>query len=118
EIEDAGNVVTIAKKECDTPQAFGKRLAAALQTAVKSLPDAKACIEQRTTKPDKAAEAAAKAIKALPNHGLAEYCLALLATDKKAARAEVVKHLQASTKGDPLSLPVWTALGTQYQAAN
>jgi tetratricopeptide (TPR) repeat protein len=116
--DDAGNVVTLAQKEGESPQAFGKRLAAALQPAVKSLPDAKACIEQRTTKPDKAAEAAAKAIKALPNHGLAEYCLALLATDKKAPRAEVVKHLLASTKGDPLSLPVWTALAAQYQAAN
>jgi tetratricopeptide (TPR) repeat protein len=116
--DDAGNVVTLAQKEGESPQAFGKRLAAALQPAVKSLPDAKACIEQRTAKPDKAAEAAAKAIKALPNHGLAHYCLALLAMDKKAPRAEVVKHLQASTKGDPLSLPVWTALATQYQAAN
>ena len=29
-----------------------------------------------------------------------------------------MKHLQASAKGDPLSLPVWTALATQYQAAN
>jgi tetratricopeptide (TPR) repeat protein len=116
--DDAGNVVTLAQKEGESPQAFGKRLAAALQPAVKSLPDAKACIEQRTAKPDKAAAAAAKAIKALPNHGLAHYCLALLATDKKAPRPEVVKELQASTKGDPLSLPVWTALATQYQAAN
>jgi tetratricopeptide (TPR) repeat protein len=54
----------------------------------------------------------------VPNHGLAHYCLALLAQDKKAPRAEVVKHLQASAKGDPLSLPVWTALATQYQQAN
>jgi tetratricopeptide (TPR) repeat protein len=30
----------------------------------------------------------------------------------------VVKHLQAAAKGDPLSLPVWTALATQYQQAN
>jgi tetratricopeptide (TPR) repeat protein len=29
-----------------------------------------------------------------------------------------VKHLQASAKGDPLSLPVWTALAAQYQQAN
>jgi tetratricopeptide (TPR) repeat protein len=116
--DDAGNVVTLTQNAGESPQAFGKRLAAALQPAVKSLPDAKACIDQRTAKSDKAAEAAAKAIKALPNHGLAEYCLALLATDKKAPRAEVVKHLQASTKGDPLSLPVWTALATQYQSAN
>src|SRR4029077_11743095 len=55
---------------------------------------------------------------ALPNNGLAEYCLSLLAQDKKASRDEVVKHLQASAKGDPLSLPVWTALASQYQAAN
>ena len=54
----------------------------------------------------------------LPDHGLAQYCLALLAQDKKASRAEIVKHLQAAAKGDPLSLPVWTALATQYQQAN
>jgi len=116
--DDAGNVVTLAQNANETPEAFGKRLAEALQPAVKSLADSKGCIEQRTAKPDKAADAANKALKVVPNHGLAEYCLALLAQDKKAPREEVVKHLQASTKGDPLSLPVWTALATQYQAAN
>jgi tetratricopeptide (TPR) repeat protein len=116
--DDAGNVVTLTQNAGETPEAFGKRLATALEPAIKSLADAKACIEQRTAKPDKAADAAAKALKALPNHGLAEYCLALLAQDKKASRQEIVKHLQASAKGDPLSLPVWTALATQYQQAN
>jgi tetratricopeptide (TPR) repeat protein len=116
--DDAGNVVTLTQNAGETPEAFGKRLATALEPAVKSLADAKACIDQRTAKSDKAADAAAKALKALPNHGLAEYCLALLAQDKKASRQEIVKHLQASAKGDPLSLPVWTALATQYQAAN
>ncbi len=116
--DDAGNVVTLAQNANETPEAFGKRLAAALQPAVKSLADAKACVDQRSAKADKAAAAATKALKALPNHGLAEYCLALLAQDKKAPRQEVVKHLQASTKGDPLSLPVWTALAGQYQQAN
>jgi tetratricopeptide (TPR) repeat protein len=116
--DDAGNVVTLTQKEGETPEAFGKRLAAALQPAVKSLADSKACIDQRKEKPDKAADAANKALKTLPNHGFAEYCLALLAQDKKAPREEVVKLLQAAAKGDPLSLPVWTALATQYQAAN
>jgi tetratricopeptide (TPR) repeat protein len=116
--DDAGNVVTLTQNAGETPEAFGKRLANALEPAIKSLADAKACIEQRTAKADKGADAAAKALKALPNHGLAEYCLALLAQDKKASRQEIVKHLQASAKGDPLSLPVWTALATQYQAAN
>jgi tetratricopeptide (TPR) repeat protein len=116
--DDAGNVTTLPQSQGESPQAFGKRLAEALDPMVKSLPDAKACIEQRTSKPDKAVESAKKAIKTAPNHGLAHYCLALLAQDKKAPRAEVVKHLQASSKGDPLSLPVWTALATQFQQAN
>jgi tetratricopeptide (TPR) repeat protein len=116
--DDAGHVVTMTQGQGATVQDFGKKLAQALSPAVKALPDAKACVDQRTTKPDKAEDAAKKAIKTLPNNGLAEFCLAQLAMDKKAPRAEVVKHLQAAVKGDPLSLPAWTALATQYQAAN
>jgi tetratricopeptide (TPR) repeat protein len=116
--DDAGNVVTLSHRQGESLIEFGKRLARSLEPAVKSLADARACVDQRTTKPDKAEAAARKAIKTLPNHGLAEFCLAQLAQDKKASRPEIVKHLQASTKGDPLSLPVWTALATQYQQAN
>jgi tetratricopeptide (TPR) repeat protein len=116
--DDAGNVVTVAQQSGENPQAFGKRVAEALEPMVETADEAKACIDQRTTKPDKAAEAAQKALKVVPDHGLAHYCLALLAQDKKAPRAEIVKHLQASAKGDPLSLPVWTALAAQYQQAN
>jgi tetratricopeptide (TPR) repeat protein len=115
--DDAGNVITLTQNQGENPQAFGKRLADALDPFVESLPDAKACIDQRSSKPDKAVDAANKAIKAVPNHGLAHYCLALIAQDKKQSRGEIVKHLQASAKGDPLSLPVWTALAGQYQAA-
>ena len=116
--DDAGNVVTLTQNPGETPQAFGKRLASALEPAVESMDEAKSCIEQRKSKPDKAADAAQKAIKMLPDHGLAHYCLALLAQDKKAPRGEVVKELQAAAKGDPQSLPVWTALASQYQQAN
>jgi tetratricopeptide (TPR) repeat protein len=116
--DDAGNVVTLSQGQGQSLEDFGKKVAQALGPAVKSLPDAKACVDQRTSKPDKAAEAANKAIKTLPNHGLAQFCLAQIAMDKKAPRAQVVKHLQASVKGDPLSLPAWTALATQYQQAN
>ena len=115
--DDAGVVVALTQNPGETPEAFGKRLAKGLEPAVEVLADAKACIDQRSSKPDKAVEAANKALKVVPNHGLAEYCLALIAQDKKQQRQEVVKHLQASTKGDPLSLPVWTALATQYQQA-
>jgi tetratricopeptide (TPR) repeat protein len=116
--DDAGSVVTLTQQQGQSLPDFGKKVAQALGPAVKALPDAKACIDQRTSKPDKAADAANKALKTLPNNGLAEFCLAQIAMDKKAPRAEVVKHLQASVKGDPLSLPVWTALATQYQQAN
>jgi tetratricopeptide (TPR) repeat protein len=116
--DDAGNVVALTQAPGQTLQDFGKKLARALAPAVKALPDAKACVDQRTSKPDKAADAANKAIKSLPSHGLAHFCLAQIAMDKKAPRPEVVKHLQAATKGDPLSLPVWTALAQQYQQAN
>ena len=116
--DDAGTVVSLTQNPGETPEALGKRLADALEPAVKSLSDAKACIDQRASKPDKAADAARKALKDAPNNGLAEYCLALLAQDQKAPRGEVVKHLQAASKGDPLSLPVWTALATKYQQAN
>ena len=86
---------------------------------VKSLADAKACIDQRTSQAGQGGRGGAtRRSRRCPNHGLAHYCLALIAQDKKAPRAEVVKHLQASAKGDPLSLPVWTALATQYQQAN
>jgi tetratricopeptide (TPR) repeat protein len=116
--DDAGNVVTSTQQKGQTLEDFGKKLARALEPAVKSLADARACVNQRTSKPDKAEAAAQKALKVLPNHGLAHFCLAQIAQDKKAPRPEVVKHLQAATKGDPLSLPVWTALATQYQQAN
>src|SRR5688572_19278116 len=116
--DDAGNVVTLTQGQGQSLDDFGKKLAQALAPAVKAHPDAKACIDQRTSKPDKAVDAANKASKTVPNLGLAEFCLAQLAVDKKAPRAEVVKHLQASVKGDPLSLPAWTALAAQYQQAN
>jgi tetratricopeptide (TPR) repeat protein len=115
--DDAGNVVTLTQQQGQSLEDFGKKLAHALGPAVKSLPDAKACVDQQASKPDKAAEAANKAIKTVPNHGLAEFCLAQIAKAQKKP-AEVVKHLQAAVKGDPLSLPAWTSLAEHYQAAN
>ncbi|MGZ8398041.1 MAG: tetratricopeptide repeat protein [Gemmatimonadales bacterium] len=115
--DDAGNVVTLSQEQGQSLEDFGKKVAQALGPAVKSLPDAKACVDQQATKPDKAADAANKAIKTLPNHGLAHFCQAQIAKAQKKP-AEVVKHLQAAVKGDPLSLPGWTALAEHYQAAN
>ena len=59
--DDAGVVVALTQNANETPEAFGKRLAGGLEPAVKALADAKACIENRTAKPDKAIESANKA---------------------------------------------------------
>jgi tetratricopeptide (TPR) repeat protein len=115
--DDAGNVVTLSQPQGQSAEDFGKKIAQTLAPAVKSLPDAKACVDQQTSKTDKAAEAASKALKTLPNNGLAEFCLAQIAKSQKKP-ADVVKHLQAAVKGDPLSLSAWTALAEHYQAAN
>jgi tetratricopeptide (TPR) repeat protein len=115
--DDAGNVVTLTQGQGQSAEDFGKKIAQALAPAVKALPDAKACVDQQTSKTDKAVDAANKAIKSVPNNGLAEFCLARIAKAQKKP-ADVVKHLQAAVKGDPLSLPAWTALAEHYQAAN
>src|SRR5215211_6203706 len=46
--DDAGNVVTLTQGQGQSPVDFGKQIAKALEPAVKSLPDAKACVDQRT----------------------------------------------------------------------
>src|SRR4051795_6063251 len=93
--DDAGNVVSVPQAQGQTPEDFGKKVAQALQPAVKALPDAKECIDQQASKPDKAQDAAKKALKTLPNSGLAEFCLAQIAKAQKKP-PEVVQHLQAT----------------------
>ena len=115
--DDAGNVVAFGRIRGEALEAFGERLAEALEPAATSTRPRPASISA-TTEPDKAAEAANKAIKQVPNHGLAEYCLAQIAKAKKAPGEIVKATSRPPAKGDPLSLPVWTALATQYQQAN
>lgn len=114
--DDAGQVVRLTQNPNESFEDFGKRVAQALQPAFRALPDAKACEQARGTDPRKAAEAAAKAIRALPTSGLAHYCLAQIGIAGKAPIDTIVTHLKLATEGDPLSLPAWTALAVQYQA--
>lgn len=115
--DDAGNVVVVRQAPGQSIKQFGETVANEFQAAVKSADQAKACVDQRTSKPDKAAEAAQKAIAILPTNGLAQYCLAQLALDRNAPRAEVVASLKEAVKGDPQSLYAWTALAKEYEAA-
>jgi tetratricopeptide (TPR) repeat protein len=114
--DDAGQVVRLTQNANESFEDFGKRIAQALLPAFRALPDAKTCEQTRLTDPAKAIEAAAKAIRALPTSGLAQYCLAQISIARKAPSDTILAHLKLATEGDPLSLPAWTALAVQYQA--
>ncbi len=114
--DDAGYIARVTQSPNQSFEEFGAKAADSLAPAFRALLDAKACDNQRATMPDKAAESAAKAVKILPNHGLAEYCLAQILITRKAPVDSVIAHLRNATRGDRLSLPVWTALAVQYQA--
>lgn len=114
--DDAGYIARVTQMPNQSFEDFGARAADSLGGAFRALQDAKACDNQRATTPDKAAEAAAKALRVLPNHGLAEFCLAQILITRKAPVDSVIAHLKNATRGDRLSLPAWTALAVQYQA--
>jgi len=114
--DDAGQMVRLTQNPNESFEDFGSRVADAFVAAFRALPDAKSCENLRQTAPDKAIEAAGKAIKNLPNSGLAHYCEARIQVDKKAPVDSVINHLKVATQGDPLSLPAWTMLAVQYQA--
>ncbi len=115
--DDAGNVVVIQQAPGQSSKQFGEAVADAFSPAVKSADEAKQCVDERAAKPESAASAANKAIEILPTNGLAQYCLAMLAQDRKAPSTEVIASLREAVKGDPQSLPAWTALAKEYEAA-
>jgi hypothetical protein len=113
---EAGHMVRLTQAANQSFEEFGQRVADSLESAFKALPDAEQCETLRGTNPQRAAEAAAKALRTQPNHGLASFCLAQIAITRKAPVDTIIVHLKNSTKGDRLSLDSWTALGVQYQA--
>lgn len=112
---DVGHVVTTVQAAGQSPLDFGAAAGAALAPVVRAMTDAKACADQATTKADKAVEAANKALKAVPNLGSAEYCLAQMAQKKDSAGAEAQTRFQNATKGDPLSLLALNDVAIIYQ---
>jgi tetratricopeptide (TPR) repeat protein len=114
--DDAGHMVRAVQLPNQSFEEFGAKLGDSLGPAFRALPEAKNCENLRGTSALKAKEAAVKALRIVPNHGLAEWCLAQIAIKDKAPVDTVIAHLKASTKGDRLSLDAWTALAVQYQA--
>lgn len=115
--DPAGQAVTVTQQPGERLGDLGVRVAEALKPAIKSLADAKACADERESNPDKAIKAAEKAIKKLPNYGLAHVCLYEIARVRKAPVADRIKHLEMAVEGDPLSVPTWRALSAEYREA-
>ena len=114
--DDAGHMVRVTQAPNQSFEEFGARVADSLSGAFHALPDARLCESLRLTNPEKAAEAALKALKSQPDFGLAEWCLAQIAKARKAPVDSIVSHLKKAAKGDALSLKVWNDLAVQYQA--
>ena len=124
--DDAGQMVRLTQNPNESFEEFGERLAVTLAPAFKALPDARACENLRVSAPEKAVEAAVKAIRTLPTSGLAHYCEAEIASAKKSRETDpirkrawgdtIITHLKLATQGDPLSLKVWNGLAMEYQA--
>ncbi len=116
--DDAGTVVTTPEGQILDHAVLGAKLAEGFVPALKSWPDAKACVDQSKTAPEKAAQSAQEgAAGPCPRNGLANYCLGqlALARGKKADSTEAMQYFQTATKGDPLSLPAWTQLASGFE---
>jgi tetratricopeptide (TPR) repeat protein len=117
--DDAGNVVVQPEGELKDHAALGTKIGDGFAPVLKSWTDAKACVDQSKSAPDKAIQSAKKALAVLPTSGLANYCLGQLAIarGKKADSAEAMQYFTTATKGDPLSLPAWTQLASGFEVA-
>ncbi len=113
--DQTGYMVRMTQEANQSFEDLGKQIGDAFRPAFNALPEAKECDQLRGTDPKKAQEAALKALRAQPNHGLAEVCLAQLAIARGAPGDEVIAHFQNAVKGDRLSLEAWGGLLGQYQ---
>ncbi len=115
---DAGYVVSRTQEPGESLEDFAKDLADDFKDPIRAYKDAKECTELAHT-PDKqrdAVKAADKALKRVPNQGLAEVCLAQMAKTSGQPADSVIGHLRRAVEGDPLSLPAYTMLAEEYEA--
>jgi len=117
--DDAGSVVSATQVAGQQLSDLGNKVGDGFGPAIKAWNDAKSCVEQAKTAPAKAAEAAKKALAAMPSNGLANFCLGQLSLSRggKADSAEAMRYFGEAVRGDPLSLAAWTQLAGGYEVA-
>jgi tetratricopeptide (TPR) repeat protein len=114
--DNTGYMIRMTQEPNQSFEDLGKAMADGLKGAFAALQEAKECLTQTTaSNPAKAAEAAQKALRLQPNHGLASVCLAQLAVARSAPATEVITHYENAVKGDRLSLEAWGGLLGKYQ---
>jgi hypothetical protein len=116
--EAAGFLVSMNQSAGTKLEEFGAQVADLLRPGIRALGEARGCIEQAATKPDKAVEAAEKALKLIPNHGLAEFCLGALAAKEDSTSAEALRHYRNAIIGDALSVEAYRQIGLIQQYTN
>lgn len=114
--DEAGTTITVFQTQGQSLQQLGEAVAVAFQGAVRAQPDAKACMDQSTVDVRKAGDAANKALRAFPAHGLAHLCLAGLAKKRSPTDSMYPRELDATVKGDSLSLAALAQLADWFNA--
>ncbi|HET9134936.1 MAG TPA: hypothetical protein VFN90_11565 [Gemmatimonadales bacterium] len=113
--EPAGYVVEVSQEPGMKLEALGERAAEALRPAIRALADARSCMEQSRSNAAKATESAEKALKLVPNFGLAEWCLGEMAFLKDSASTVALQHFTDATKGDPLAIDAMAQAAVVHQ---
>lgn len=109
--DDAGVTVRVNQAGA-APAVMGQAAVDSLKKGLDVLGDARECMDQRVSKPERAADKANGVLKTMPDNGLAHYCLAQLAKDT----AVKVKQLEAAVAGDSLSIRAMNELAALYEA--
>ncbi len=118
--DDAGYVVHRTQLPGESLEDHAREIARQFKDPIRAYQDAKECQNLRSN-PEKrrdAVRAAEKALDRVANYPLAEVCLAQIAIEDGAPSDSIIKHLQNSLQGDPLSVPSWRLLAIQYEAQN
>ena len=114
--DQTGYMTSMTQAAGQSFEDLGARLAESLRGPFLAMQEAINCDNLAATDAAKAIEAANKAIKASPTHGMANLCLAQIAVAKKAPPDEIIKYYAAASAGDRLSVEALGGLLGQYQA--
>ncbi|MBM4188696.1 MAG: hypothetical protein FJ206_15440 [Gemmatimonadetes bacterium] len=116
--DQTGYMTSMAQAAGQSFEDLGGKIAESLRPAFVAMQEALKCDNLASTDQTKAAEAANKALKALPLHGMANLCMAQIAVAKKSPADEIIKYYGDAFKGDRLSVEALGGLLGQYQAKN